>query len=212
MDLCPFSTIASSDLSVLAPFCHLFTDAEWRIYDAEKTLSKYFSYGGGSSLGPSQGLGWVNELIARLTDQAVEDHTSVNHTLDSNPTTFPLGRRIYADFSHDNTMTAIFFALGLYGDSSSATSPHSVDLLKGNKLDLAGFKASETVPFAGRVVIEKMICAGEKEEMVRVVVNGRVMPLLQCHGDEMGRCSLSQFIASLGFARKGGRWEECYDL
>ncbi|KAL8818191.1 MAG: hypothetical protein Q9191_007994 [Dirinaria sp. TL-2023a] len=212
MDLCPFSTIASPDPSALSPFCHLFTDAEWRIYDAEKSSSKYFSYGAGSSFGPSQGLGWVNELIARLTNQAVEDHTSVNHTLDSNPTTFPLGRTLYADFSHDNTITSILFALGLYmGSPSASRSPPSARLSKGDKPDLAGFKASETVPFAGRAAVEKMICSGEKEEMVRVVVNGRVMPLLQCHDDELGRCTLSQFIASLGFARKGGRWEECFE-
>ena len=208
MDLCPFDTISSSDLSALSPFCHLFAEAEWKIYDAEKTLSKYFSYGEGSSLGPSQGLGWVNELIARLTNQAVEDHTSVNHTLDSNPVTFPLGRLMYADFSHDNIMTSIFFALGLYSDSSSAMSENSS---KVSKLDIIGFKASETVPFAGRAVIEKMACDGKIEEMVRIVVNGRVMPLLQCHGDNMGRCTLSQFIESLGFARKGGRWQACFD-
>jgi hypothetical protein len=37
------------------------------------------------------GAGWVNELIARLTDSAPEDATSTNRTLDQNNATFPQG-------------------------------------------------------------------------------------------------------------------------
>jgi hypothetical protein len=49
-----------------------------------------------------QGVGYVNELIARLTNASVRDTTSVNHTLDADPATFPLGRAFYADFTHEN--------------------------------------------------------------------------------------------------------------
>ena len=37
-----------------------------------------------------------------------------NGTLDGDGETFPLGRGIYADFSHDNEMVAIYPALGLF--------------------------------------------------------------------------------------------------
>lgn len=72
----------------------------------------------GSELGPVQGVGYINELLARLTDRPVEDHTQTNQTLDSNSETFPLGRGIYVDFSHDNLMTAVASAMGLFRDKN----------------------------------------------------------------------------------------------
>lgn len=196
MDLCPFTTVTSkSPLIIANPFCTLFNASDWTLYDSQKSIEKYTAFGAGAELGPTQGVGWVNELIARLTATPVQDSTSTNRTLDADPAAFPLERRLYADFSHDNVMTSIFTALGLFNRTAGK---------------MSGFKASETVPFAGRGIVEKMKCEGEEEELVRVVINGRVMPLLQCHGDTLGRCSLSSFVASLSFAREGGRWGDCF--
>ena len=44
----------------------------------------------------------------------MSDQTQTNGTLDGDGETFPLGRGIYADFSHDNEMVAIYAALGLF--------------------------------------------------------------------------------------------------
>ena len=68
----------------------------------------------GNPLGRVQGVGYVNELLARLTQTPVRDHTQTNRTLDGAPATFPLNRTLYADFSHDNQMAAIYAALGLF--------------------------------------------------------------------------------------------------
>lgn len=73
-----------------------------------------------------------------------------------------------------------------------------------------GYSASWTVPFAARAYFEKMSCVGAGEELVRVVVNDRVVPLEICGGDELGRCGLSSFVESLSFAREGGDWGECF--
>ena len=102
MDLCPFNTVASST-GQMSPFCDLFNEEEWRQYDYFESVGKYYGYGNGNLLGPTQGVGFANELIARLTGKPIEDHTSVNHTLDGSNTTFPLGKEypLYADFSHD---------------------------------------------------------------------------------------------------------------
>ena len=102
MDLCPFNTVASVT-GQISPFCGLFTEAEWHQYDYYESLGKYYGYSYGNPLGPTQGVGFTNELIARLTNQAVNDHTSVNHTLDNSQATFPIGggHVLYADFSHD---------------------------------------------------------------------------------------------------------------
>lgn len=204
MDLCPFETVATPH-GTLAPFCALFSPDEWAQYDYYQTLGKYYGSGPGNPLGPTQGVGFVNELIARLTGEKVVDETSVNHTLDASPATFPLGRALYADFGHDNGMTAVFATLGLYDRTPG---------LKKNRVmtdeEMGGYSARRTVMFAARAVWEKMRCADVEEELVRVVVNGRVVPLQRCGADRLGRCGLGAFVESLGFARSGGRWKECY--
>ena len=204
MDLCPFETVASP-IGAPSSFCSLFSKAEWEQYDYYQTLGKYYGYGPGNSLGPTQGVGFVNELIARLTEKAVKDQTSVNQTLDADPTTFPLNKTLYADFGHDNDMTAIFAALALYNNTPSLSTSQSMTVG-----EMKGYSAAWTVPFAARAYIERMKCHGREEEMVRVLVNGRVMPLPTCGGDAFGRCGLGSFVESLGFARNGGRWDKCF--
>ncbi|KAJ2974266.1 hypothetical protein NUW58_g8712 [Xylaria curta] len=70
MDICPFETVANTD-GHLSPFCHLFGEDEWNGFDYYQTLGKWYGYTNGSPLGPTQGVGFVNELIARLTGQPV---------------------------------------------------------------------------------------------------------------------------------------------
>ncbi len=206
MDLCPFETVASP-LGEISRFCSLFTPDEWRQYDYYQSLGKYYGYGSGNPLGPTQGVGFANELIARLTSSPVNDHTSVNHTLDDANATFPIGagHPLYADFSHDNDMTAIFSALGLY----NTTQPLPNKTIE-TTAQTRGYSASWTVPFAARAYFEKMTCVGGEEEFVRVLVNDRVLPLGTCGGDALGRCTLSRFVESLSFVRSGGRWDQCF--
>ncbi|PTU24100.1 hypothetical protein P175DRAFT_0489257 [Aspergillus ochraceoroseus IBT 24754] len=206
MDMCSFDTVAlTADGSELSPFCHLFTRSEWAQYDYLQSLSKYYGYGAGNPLGPAQGIGFTNELIARLTESPVHDHTSTNSTLDSDSTTFPLNATLYADFSHDNGMTSIFFAMGLYNGTEplSQTSAETV-------AQMDGYSAAWTVPFAARSYVEKLQCRGTKEPLVRVLVNDRVVPLHGCAVDRLGRCKLDDFIEGLSFARSGGNWAECF--
>lgn len=205
MDLCPFETVASS-FGTPSPFCVLFTPAEWKQYGYYQTLGKYYGYGPGNPLGPTQGVGFVNELVARLTGKPVVDQTSVNRTLDTNPNTFPLGRSLYADFGHDNDMTAVFAALGLYNSTLPLSTTHMMTVE-----EMHGYSAAWTVPFAARAYFEKLQCEGKEEEFVRVLVNGRVLPLESCGGDALGRCTLSGFVESLGFAQAGGHWNQCFE-
>jgi hypothetical protein len=204
MDMCPFDTLTSPTAAV-SPFCALFTVDEWHQYDYYESLGKYYGYGNGNPLGPTQGVGYVNELLSRLTETPVDDHTNSNTTLDSDPATFPLNRKVYADFSHDNDMTAIFAALGLY----NSTKPLANSTIEGTNVT-SGFSAAWTVPFAARMYVEKLTCDGEEEESVRVIINDRVMPLGFCGGDEDGKCALSKFVQSQSFARGGGHWDQCF--
>jgi hypothetical protein len=204
MDLCPFHTVATPQ-ATRSRFCNLFNTDEWRSYDYFMSLDKWYGYGQGNPLGPTQGVCYVNEVIARLTGEPVEDGTSTNSTLDGSEKTFPLGRKLYADFSHDNLMASVHAALGLYN--------HTTDLPVGRKVapgDAGGFSAAWTVPFGARMYVEKMRCEKKAEELVRVVVNDRVVRLRGCGGDEHWRCEVGKFVESLSFARSGGLWDACF--
>ena len=208
MDLCPFNTVASLT-GALSPFCALFSQHEWRQYNHYQSLGKYYGYGAGNPFGPTLGAGYVNELVARLTSSPVNDHTSTNQTLDSQPDTFPVGPKypLFADFSHDNTMTSIYAALGL----DSSFPPLSNTTLDGSQ-ETDGYSAATFVPFGARMYVEKLQCQGANEEAVRIIVNGRVIPIEACkgHGNKEGQCPLSVFLKTVAWAKEGGRWADCF--
>ncbi|RFU71986.1 histidine acid phosphatase [Trichoderma arundinaceum] len=203
LDMCPFNTVVHGALS---PFCKLFTAEEWQQYDYYGTMDKWYGHGPGNPLGSTQGVGWVNELLARLTGTAVIDRTSTNQTLDASSITFPLNRTLYADFSHDNDMVGILAALGVY----NTTTPLSNSTFQ-SAADSGGFSASWVVSFASRIYVEKLGCDGSEEEMVRILVNDRVVPLQGCDADALGRCTLTKFVESQSFARNGGLWDLCFE-
>ncbi|KAK1989681.1 histidine acid phosphatase [Colletotrichum falcatum] len=202
MDLCPFNTVVHGTMS---QFCDLFTLEEFKDLEYYETLDKYYRFHEGSQLGPTQGVGFTNELIARLTQQPVVDHTLTNSTLNADPATFPLDRKLYADFSHDNNMISIYGALGLYKTPKLSTTERM------SVLKTKGFSSSWLVPFGARMYVEKMRCGSSEEEMVRVLVNDRVVPLSGCGADKLGRCRLRAFVESQRFARRGGLWDKCFD-
>lgn len=206
MDLCPYNTVAST-LGAVSEFCGLFSADEWQQYGYYETLGKWYGYGPGNPLGPTQGVGFANELIARMTGKSVMDETSVNHTLDSNPATFPVGpdHNLFADFSHDNDLTGHFSAMGLYNATAQLSNTTRMSELQTN-----GYSAAWTVPFAARAYFEKMKCFGESEELVRILVNDRVIPLQDCAADALGRCKLSSWVDSLSLARNDGLWNQCF--
>ncbi|KAJ7217169.1 acid phosphatase [Mycena pura] len=206
LSLCAFHTVASVTPDSLSPFCALFSQAEFRAFDYSADLDKYYNtgYGAARGLGRVQGVGYTNELIARLTRSPVRDHTQTNTTLDADPATFPLNRTVYADFSHDNTMVAIFGALGLFRQPRplSTAEPDA----------RRTWHTHEMVPFSGRMVVEKLACGGE--EYVRILVNDALQPLEFCApgGRGVGLCTLSAFVDSQLYASSNGdgEWEKCF--
>ncbi|EIN11007.1 acid phosphatase [Punctularia strigosozonata HHB-11173 SS5] len=202
---CAFDSVAHSKTS---QFCALFSTSDFAGFEYSGDLNKYYGTGYGQALGRVQGVGYVNELIARLTGKPVRDHTQTNSTLDSSPMTFPLNRTIYADFSHDNQMTAIYAAIGLFNQSTVG-----VGNLNATKPDLRRtWVASMLVPFSARMVTEKLQCGTVGKEYVRILVNDAQQPLEFC-GDGSGMCRLDAFVASQAYARSDGEgdWEACFD-
>lgn len=198
LSLCPFDTAAKQSRS---PFCDAFDSADFVGFEYSGDLDKYYGTGYGQALGPVQGVGYLNELIARLTGKPVEDETQTNRTLDASEETFPLNRTLYADFSHDNQMIAIYAAMGLFAQSSPLD-PSSPDSTR-------SWRADRLVPFSARMVTEKLVC--EEEEYVRVLVGDEVQPLEFC-GDGNGLCALDAFVESQAYARHNGEgdFEKCF--
>lgn len=216
MSLCAFESVA---LEKLSPWCQLFDEKEFAQYEYYSDLEKYYNRGYGQELGPVNGVGYINELLARLTGRPVRDHTQTNRTLTSSPVTFPLDRSIYADFSHDNLMIAVHSAMGLFKQSAhlDPTNPDSK----------RSWIASKLTPFSARLVVERLQCSGRRnhsrtfgrrevtpvDTFVRVLVNDAVQPLEFCGGDEDGICALDDFVKSQSYARHDGEgdFEKCYE-
>jgi hypothetical protein len=159
----------------------------------------------GAFLGRVQGVGYINELLARLTNTPVNDSTQTNTTLTSNPATFPLNRTLYADFSHDNQMIAIYTALGLFPQASPLDPT-------GKRKGDGTWVTSRLVPFSAHMVVERMVCA-RGERYVRLLVNDEVQPLEFCaSGKAAGICNLDSFVESQAYARSGGDgdWPKCF--
>ena len=203
MEMCAFDTIAATDTaSKVSPFCNLFTEPEWVNFEYVQSLTKWSAFGHGNPLGPTQGIGFLNELYARLTGTRVRDATSVNFTLDNDEKHFPLHRAIYLDFTHDNSMIPIFSAMGLYNEKLEAQRYQTPE-------ESGGFTSAWVVPFAARAYIERMECC--EDTYIRLIVNERVVPLKGCQTDDLGRCSEEDFLENtLKWARSNGNWKDCY--
>ena len=215
ISLCPFHSVALNT-GALSPWCSIFTPSDFDAFEYYHDLKKYYHNGYGAPLGPVQGIAYVAELIARLTDSPVVDHTQTNSTLDSDKRTFPLRKTFYADFSHDHEIAGVMSAMGLLRDEyEGALDPRG----PGREGEGRKWRVREMVPFSGRLVVERMTCSNrrpfaqrEEGEYVRVLVNDRVMPLEFCEGVSGGVCRLDRFVESQGYTTRGGDgdWEKCF--
>ena len=76
--------------------------------------SSFFLFGCGELIVFCRGIGYVQELVSRLTKTTISNFdTSVNSTIVTNPTIFPLDQPIFVDASHDTIMTASQFLITL---------------------------------------------------------------------------------------------------
>ncbi|KAF9059355.1 histidine phosphatase superfamily [Rhodocollybia butyracea] len=196
MLMCPLETgiLRQGDTSskTLSPFCNIFTEEQFKDFAWQGALNKY--YIGKSKPHSKYGLspdGYAEALYTRLSS-----------TKKSDPS-------FYADFSHDNEMAGILNELGLFRQAK--------DLSLKKRDDSSDYKASALVPFAGRIVLERMTCEtsspkeGNEEvtqhgprierqiqslsnqQFVRVLVNDALQPLKWC-GAEDGMCKVAKFV------------------
>ncbi|KAG2150718.1 histidine phosphatase superfamily [Suillus bovinus] len=193
--LCAFETVALG----YSKFCDLFTDEEWEGYDYFVDLVNedfWYSSGPGNPTAAAQGLGYVQELVSRLTHTPITVwNSSTNSTLDSSNITFPLNQPIYVDFSHDVVLASVATALNF--TSLAASGPLPTDHIPPHR----SYRSSQIAPFSGQLVTQVLSCpASEEPTHIRFLLNDGVVPLTGIHGcteDSNGLCALPGFISGM---------------
>lgn len=110
------------------------------------------SYSFAVQVGAAQGLGYAQELLARLSQTPIPAYNSnTNSTLDSSNITFPLDQAFYADAAHEVSILNALAALNLTALSPTPLSPTTND-------GTHPFVASRIVPFATNLVIQVLEC------------------------------------------------------
>ncbi|KAG0700013.1 histidine phosphatase superfamily [Suillus ampliporus] len=177
-EMCAYETVALG----FSKFCDLFTEEECG--------------GPGNPTAAAQGLGYVQELAARLTQTPITVwNSSTNSTLDSSKITFPLDQPIYVDATHDIVIANIVTALNL--TSLAANGPLPTDHIPLNR----SYIVSQIAPFACQLVTQVLSCPASGEPShIRLILNDGVVPLTGIHGcteNLDGLCALPSFISGM---------------
>ncbi|QSZ30109.1 hypothetical protein DSL72_004629 [Monilinia vaccinii-corymbosi] len=210
--MCPYETVAYG----YSAFCNLFTYQEW--VDFEYSVDLYFS--GGSSFssptGRAVGIGYVQEVVARLQNHTLGySGSQINTTLDNNTDTFPLNQSIYFDFSHDTNIMSILTAFGFkqFATVLPAThhpGPHNLTVSHmepfGARLDIEVIKTPK--PLAA----DRTYTDGEETTYIHFILNQRTIPLgvsfPDCDADRLdGWCELETFLKVQSKSTKEAQYE-----
>ncbi|KZP00817.1 phosphoglycerate mutase-like protein [Calocera viscosa TUFC12733] len=193
--LCAYESVAVG----YSDFCRLFTEAEWEGFEYSSDLTYWYGFAWGAPAAAAMGVGWVQELVARLTHTPLTVfNSSTNSTLDSNPLTFPVNQSLYVDATHDSFVDSVLVALNF--TSFIKTGPLPVDHIPAGK---RSFVASETTPFATALVAQVVNCtnaSGSATPYIRWLLNDASVPLDNipgCGADAYGRCPLDAFVAAM---------------
>jgi len=188
--LCAYETVALG----YSKFCELFTEEEWDGFDYSLDLLYWYNAGFGFALARSLGIGYVQELVARLTHTPIATHnSSTNATLDDNPITFPLGQSLYVDATHETVVLHVLTALNL--STLAAQGPLPADRIPKDQT----FKVSQVAPFATNVQFQLLECTSLPGPQIRIIVNDGVVPLTGIEGcpkQKDGMCPVDTFVAA----------------
>ncbi|THV07666.1 phosphoglycerate mutase-like protein [Dendrothele bispora CBS 962.96] len=190
--LCAYETVSLG----FSAFCDLFTEDEWKGFEYALDLQFWYGFGPGNPAVSAQGRGWVEELVSRLTQQRITSFgSSVNETIVSSDTTFPLNQPIFVDASHDIVITAIITAMNF--TSLAANGPLPTDHIPENQT----YIVNQLAPFASNLVGQVLSNDGSSNGThIRWILNDGVVPLTGINGcteDPNGLCDLPTFIAGM---------------
>jgi hypothetical protein len=218
----------------VSEFCSLFTRNEWEGFEHSLDIRFFYNHAFGNPTARAQGIGYVEELLARLQGKLIkESDSSVNSSLTDNEESFPLGMKFYADFTHDKMVLGTLTALSI------DYFKHLPDLHQYPPDKHRLFRASHIVPFTARLITEVISCdskhpkpeqhervryyasqhgygsGSEKgsHRFVRMRLNGAVLPLSTirggaCRGRPDALCPLDKFFDSQKQAKERANYQE----
>ncbi|KAJ3567568.1 hypothetical protein NP233_g6284 [Leucocoprinus birnbaumii] len=197
--LCAYETVALG----YSEFCGLFNKEEWEGFAYVGSLQFWYAAGPGSPMGAAMGIGWIQELVSRLTETRITKFdTSVNETIVNNTMYFPFGQPIYVDATHDGTIASILLVMNFTNFAESGPLPlHRIP-------ENWSYKIDEIAPFAANLVGQVLSCPARshkktspgKPTHIRWVLNDGVLPLDGVNGcgyDADGMCSLDAFVDAM---------------
>ncbi|KAK2590509.1 hypothetical protein QQS21_011812 [Conoideocrella luteorostrata] len=198
--MCPYETVAYG----FSKFCDLFTYKEWHEFGYSIDLLFTSISGFHSPTGRAIGIGYQQEIMARLKNHTLGySGSQINVTLDNNTETFPLNQSLYFDFSHDTNIISILTAFGL--------TQFAEDLPAKKHPGHHNFTVSHVTPFGARLDMEIIktpkplspnrdgYLRGNETKYIHFVLNQRTVPLgksfPECDADRRdGWCELDTFI------------------
>ncbi|KAG6331252.1 hypothetical protein ID866_7837 [Astraeus odoratus] len=186
-ETCAYETVALG----FSKFCELFTEEEWEGFDYALDINFWYGVAFGSPLAKALGIGYVQELVSRLTETPIEVHNSSTNATLHNDITFPLGHSLYVDATHEVVVLNVITALGL--SSLAETGPLPSDHIPEKR----SFRTSEIASFATNIQFQLLSCSSEHGPQIRVIVNDGVVPLdvlKGCPVNQHGMCSVDAFV------------------
>ncbi|OCK84849.1 phosphoglycerate mutase-like protein [Lepidopterella palustris CBS 459.81] len=200
-NLCAYETVSLG----FSHWCSLFTYEEWQGFEYSLDLTFAGSFGFQSPTGRAIGIGYVQEVLARMQHHVITSSTAqVNVTLDNNTITFPVDQTLNFDFSHDANIMAILTAFGLTQFNKFLPPTHMVE---------RELIVSYLEPFAGRLDIEVIktpqpvnsdrsaaspYVSGGPTSYVHFILNQRTIPLglsfEECGMRDDGWCEMESFL------------------
>ncbi|KAF8839264.1 phosphoglycerate mutase-like protein [Paxillus ammoniavirescens] len=209
--MCAYETVALG----YSKFCELFTEDEWEGFNYALDLSFWYDSSFGSPVARVQGLGYLQELISRLTHTPVATHnSSTNATLHADDRTWPVTDVMYVDATHEVVVLNVLTALNL--STLAATGALPADHIPSNR----SFRAADLAPFATNVQFQLLSCpalvttpedqSNTDPSHIRIIINDGPVPLTgirTCPPSLSGLCPLSSFIEAQEETIRETDWE-----
>lgn len=193
-------------------FCsnRLFEDDEFRAFGYWNDLHYHAFVGYGSKVAPYLGAQWLNVSTHNLLSAYAPPHKHPKPLPGLWAALSGLFRKkpklptpdlppdathtqlLFPYFTHREEPPVALVALGLWNTTSLPTDTMPKDRL---------WKTSHLLPFLGHIAIERLSCDAlperrrQKDEFVRVVVNGAPQPLPGCQSGPGGSCPKEEFAA-----------------
>jgi hypothetical protein len=190
--LCAYETVALG----FSDFCDLFNKEEWEAFEYSIDLSFWYGNGPGNPASSAQGIGYVQELVSRLTKQTITSFDSaVNQSIVTNPALFPLDQPIFVDATHDTVLSTILVAMNF--TSLAASGPLPTDHMPEDR----SYMVNQIAPFGTNLVGQVLSCpASDEPTHIRWILNDAVLPLTGvqgCKANSDGLCDLKTYIAAM---------------